>query len=122
MAMHYLDASKSPTQALKYLVSYLGGQQQRVAIARVFVYASPRYVFDELRQHLIRKWSRKYWMLMVQLAEEGMTMICVTHEMGFAKTVADRVVLHGRREIVEAKWATINSLITRNMNRLHKCF
>ncbi|MFT6654002.1 MAG: general L-amino acid transport system ATP-binding protein, partial [Marinomonas primoryensis] len=92
MAMHYLERVKIANQALKYPGQLSGGQQQRVAIARGLCMQPRIMLFDEPTSALDPEMIKEVLDVMVQLAEEGMTMICVTHEMGFAKTVADRVV------------------------------
>jgi general L-amino acid transport system ATP-binding protein len=89
LAMHYLTRVKIPDQARKYPGQLSGGQQQRVAIARALCMKPKIMLFDEPTSAL------------VGLAEDGMTMICVTHEMGFARQVADRVVFMDRGEVVE---------------------
>ncbi|AWX99317.1 ABC transporter ATP-binding protein [Marinomonas primoryensis] len=102
MAMHYLERVKIANQALKYPGQLSGGQQQRVAIARGLCMQPRIMLFDEPTSALDPEMIKEVLDVMVQLAEEGMTMICVTHEMGFAKTVADRVVFMDAGEIVEA--------------------
>ncbi|PYF78963.1 amino acid ABC transporter ATP-binding protein [Marinomonas alcarazii] len=102
MAMHYLERVKIANQALKYPGQLSGGQQQRVAIARGLCMQPRIMLFDEPTSALDPEMIKEVLDVMVQLAEEGMTMVCVTHEMGFAKTVADRVVFMDAGEIVEA--------------------
>ncbi|MEL0612271.1 MAG: amino acid ABC transporter ATP-binding protein [Marinomonas sp.] len=102
MAMHYLERVKIANQALKYPGQLSGGQQQRVAIARGLCMQPRIMLFDEPTSALDPEMIKEVLDTMVQLAEEGMTMVCVTHEMGFAKTVADRVVFMDAGEIVEA--------------------
>ncbi len=102
MAMHYLERVKIGNQALKYPGQLSGGQQQRVAIARGLCMQPRIMLFDEPTSALDPEMIKEVLDTMIQLAEEGMTMVCVTHEMGFAKTVADRVVFMDAGEIVEA--------------------
>lgn len=102
MAMHYLERVKIANQANKYPGQLSGGQQQRVAIARGLCMKPRIMLFDEPTSALDPEMIKEVLDVMVQLAEEGMTMVCVTHEMGFAKTVADRVVFMDAGEIVEA--------------------
>lgn len=106
MAMHYLERVKIANQALKYPGQLSGGQQQRVAIARGLCMQPRIMLFDEPTSALDPEMIKEVLDVMVQLAEEGMTMVCVTHEMGFAKTVADRVVFMDAGEIVEANKPT----------------
>jgi len=102
MAMHYLERVKIANQAAKFPGQLSGGQQQRVAIARGLCMKPRIMLFDEPTSALDPEMIKEVLDVMIQLAEEGMTMICVTHEMGFAKTVADRVVFMDAGEIVEA--------------------
>ncbi|WP_325097286.1 amino acid ABC transporter ATP-binding protein [Marinomonas spartinae] len=102
LAMHYLERVKIANQALKYPGQLSGGQQQRVAIARGLCMQPRIMLFDEPTSALDPEMIKEVLDVMVKLAEEGMTMVCVTHEMGFAKTVADRVVFMDAGEIVEA--------------------
>ncbi|WP_330221488.1 amino acid ABC transporter ATP-binding protein [Marinomonas phaeophyticola] len=102
IAMHYLERVKIANQAAKFPGQLSGGQQQRVAIARGLCMKPRIMLFDEPTSALDPEMIKEVLDVMVQLAEEGMTMICVTHEMGFAKTVADRVVFMDAGEIVEA--------------------
>lgn len=102
MAMHYLERVKIANQAAKYPGQLSGGQQQRVAIARGLCMKPRIMLFDEPTSALDPEMIKEVLDVMIQLAEEGMTMVCVTHEMGFAKTVADRVVFMDAGEIVEA--------------------
>ncbi len=101
VAMHYLTRVKIPEQALKYPGQLSGGQQQRVAIARALCMNPKIMLFDEPTSALDPEMVKEVLDTMVSLAEEGMTMLCVTHEMGFARQVADRVVFMDRGEIVE---------------------
>lgn len=102
IAMKYLERVKIPDQALKFPGQLSGGQQQRVAIARSLCMAPEIMLFDEPTSALDPEMIKEVLDVMVELAEEeGMTMLCVTHEMGFAKTVADRVIFMDGGEIVE---------------------
>ncbi|MFM2484057.1 amino acid ABC transporter ATP-binding protein [Celerinatantimonas yamalensis] len=101
IAMRYLERVKIPEQALKYPGQLSGGQQQRVAIARSLCMNPSIMLFDEPTSALDPEMVREVLDVMVELAEEGMTMLCVTHEMGFAKQVADRVIFMDRGEIIE---------------------
>ncbi|MCP4790945.1 MAG: amino acid ABC transporter ATP-binding protein [Gammaproteobacteria bacterium] len=101
IAMHYLERVKIPDQANKYPGQLSGGQQQRVAIARSLCMKPNIMLFDEPTSALDPEMIKEVLDTMVQLAEEGMTMICVTHEMGFAKQVADRVIFMDEGEIIE---------------------
>ena len=101
IAMHFLEKVKIPEQALKYPGQLSGGQQQRVAIARSLCMKPRIMLFDEPTSALDPEMIKEVLDTMVQLAEEGMTMICVTHEMGFARTVADRIIFMDQGEIVE---------------------
>jgi general L-amino acid transport system ATP-binding protein len=101
MAMKYLERVKIPEQADKYPIQLSGGQQQRVAIARALCMNPKIMLFDEPTSALDPEMVKEVLDTMVNLAEEGMTMICVTHEMGFARQVADRVVFMDAGKIVE---------------------
>jgi general L-amino acid transport system ATP-binding protein len=101
LAMHYLEIVKIPEQAQKYPGQISGGQQQRVAIARSLCMKPKIMLFDEPTSALDPEMIKEVLDVMVDLAQEGMTMIVVTHEMGFAKTVADRVIFMDFGEIVE---------------------
>ena len=101
LAMHYLSRVKIPEQANKYPGQLSGGQQQRVAIARALCMKPKIMLFDEPTSALDPEMIKEVLDTMVGLAEDGMTMICVTHEMGFARQVADRVVFMDRGEVVE---------------------
>ncbi|WP_320109437.1 amino acid ABC transporter ATP-binding protein [Alkalimarinus alittae] len=101
IAMKYLERVKIPDQAHKFPGHLSGGQQQRVAIARSLCMAPEIILFDEPTSALDPEMIKEVLDVMVELAEEGMTMICVTHEMGFAKKVADRVIFMDSGEIVE---------------------
>ncbi len=102
LAMGYLRRVKIPEQAGKYPGQLSGGQQQRVAIARALCMKPKIMLFDEPTSALDPEMIKEVLDTMVGLAETGMTMVCVTHEMGFARKVADRVVFMDRGEIVEA--------------------
>ncbi len=102
IAMHYLKRVKIPEQALKYPGQLSGGQQQRVAIARSLCMSPKIMLFDEPTSALDPEMVKEVLDTMVSLAEEGMTMICVTHEMGFARQVANRVIFMDAGQIVES--------------------
>jgi general L-amino acid transport system ATP-binding protein len=102
VARHYLARVKIPEQAHKYPGQLSGGQQQRAAIARSLCMAPSIMLFDEPTSALDPEMVKEVLDTMVFLAGEGMTMLCVTHEMGFARQVADRVVFMDAGEIVEA--------------------
>jgi general L-amino acid transport system ATP-binding protein len=102
LAMYYLGRVKIPEQAGKYPGQLSGGQQQRVAIARSLCMKPQVMLFDEPTSALDPEMIKEVLDVMVGLAQEGMTMVCVTHEMGFARTVADSIVFMDRGEIVEA--------------------
>ena len=101
LAMQYLERVTIPEQAKKYPGQLSGGQQQRVAIARALCMKPKIMLFDEPTSALDPEMIKEVLETMVGLAETGMTMVCVTHEMGFARQVADRVVFMDRGEIVE---------------------
>jgi len=101
LAMKYLERVKIPEQALKFPGQLSGGQQQRVAIARSLCMNPKVMLFDEPTSALDPEMISEVLDVMVELAEEGMTMLCVTHEMGFAKKVADRVLFMDAGEIIE---------------------
>jgi general L-amino acid transport system ATP-binding protein len=100
-AMIYLERVKIPEQAGKYPGQLSGGQQQRVAIARSLCMKPQIMLFDEPTSALDPEMIKEVLDVMVGLAQDGMTMICVTHEMGFARTVADSMIFMDRGEIVE---------------------
>ncbi|MBM3518434.1 MAG: amino acid ABC transporter ATP-binding protein [Alphaproteobacteria bacterium] len=100
-AMTYLERVRIPEQAHKYPGQLSGGQQQRVAIARSLCMSPKVMLFDEPTSALDPEMIKEVLDVMVSLAVEGMTMVCVTHEMGFARTVADRMVFMDMGEIVE---------------------
>ncbi len=101
LAMHYLSRVHIAEQAHKYPSQLSGGQQQRVAIARALCMEPHILLFDEPTSALDPEMIKEVLDVMVALAEEHMTMICVTHEMGFAKTVADKVIFMDQGQIVE---------------------
>ena len=101
-AMRFLAKVKIPEQANKYPGQLSGGQQQRVAIARALRMRPKIMLFDEPTSALDPEMVKEVLDTMVQLAQDGMTMLVVTHEMGFARTVADSIVFMDRGEIVEA--------------------
>ena len=101
VAMHYLSRVKIPEQADKYPIQLSGGQQQRVAIARALCMKPEVMLFDEPTSALDPEMINEVLEVMTGLAKDGMTMICVTHEMGFARSVADRVIFMDAGEIVE---------------------
>jgi len=101
IAMQYLERVKIPDQASKYPGQLSGGQQQRVAIARCLCMKPRIMLFDEPTSALDPEMIKEVLDVMIELANEGITMICVTHEMGFAKTVADRVIFMDGGEIIE---------------------
>ena len=101
IAMHFLKRVKIPEQANKYPGQLSGGQQQRVAIARSLCMSPKIMLFDEPTSALDPEMIKEVLETMVGLAEEGMTMLCVTHEMGFARKVANRVIFMDKGEIVE---------------------
>ena len=100
-AMELLERVHIPEQAHKYPGQLSGGQQQRVAIARALALKPKIMLFDEPTSALDPEMIKEVLDVMVELAEAGMTMICVTHEMGFAKTVADKVVFMDDGTVVE---------------------
>ncbi len=101
IAMKYLERVKIPEQAKKYPGQLSGGQQQRVAIARSLCMNPKVMLFDEPTSALDPEMISEVLDVMVELAEEGMTMLCVTHEMGFAKKVANRVIFMDGGQIIE---------------------
>ena len=101
IAMQYLERVKIPEQAAKYPGQLSGGQQQRVAIARSLCMSPKIMLFDEPTSALDPEMIKEVLDVMIELAREGMTMICVTHEMGFAKTVANRVIFMDAGQIIE---------------------
>jgi general L-amino acid transport system ATP-binding protein len=101
IAMHFLTKVKIPEQADKYPGQLSGGQQQRVAIARSLCMKPRIMLFDEPTSALDPEMISEVLDTMIELAEEGMTMLCVTHEMGFARKVANRVIFMDQGQIVE---------------------
>lgn len=102
LALKYLDRVRIPEQADKYPGQLSGGQQQRVAIARSLCMSPKIMLFDEPTSALDPEMITEVLDVLVSLAQEGMTMICVTHEMGFARKVADTIVFMDHGEIVES--------------------
>ena len=100
-AMKYLERVRIPDQALKYPGQLSGGQQQRVAIARSLCMNPEIMLFDEPTSALDPEMVSEVLDVMIELAKDGMTMLCVTHEMGFARKVADRVIFMDKGQIVE---------------------
>jgi general L-amino acid transport system ATP-binding protein len=99
--MHFLEKVKIPEQADKYPGQLSGGQQQRVAIARSLCMKPRIMLFDEPTSALDPEMIKEVLDTMVQLAEDGMTMLVVTHEMGFAREVANRVIFMDEGQIIE---------------------
>jgi general L-amino acid transport system ATP-binding protein len=99
--MKYLEIVKIPEQALKYPGQLSGGQQQRVAIARALCMEPKIMLFDEPTSALDPEMIKEVLDTMIELAEDGMTMIVVTHEMGFASKVANRVIFMDEGQIIE---------------------
>jgi len=101
IAMRFLEKVRIPEQAQKYPGQLSGGQQQRVAIARSLCMEPRIMLFDEPTSALDPEMIKEVLDTMIELAETGMTMLCVTHEMGFAQAVADRVIFMDQGQIVE---------------------
>ncbi|TAM48376.1 MAG: amino acid ABC transporter ATP-binding protein [Burkholderiaceae bacterium] len=101
VAMKYLTRVRIPEQASKYPSQLSGGQQQRVAIARALCMTPKIMLFDEPTSALDPEMVKEVLDTMIGLAEDGMTMLCVTHEMGFARSVADRVIFMAEGRIIE---------------------
>ena len=101
LAMKYLTRVRIPEQANKYPSQLSGGQQQRVAIARALCMTPKIMLFDEPTSALDPEMVKEVLDTMIGLAEDGMTMLCVTHEMGFARSVADRVIFMAEGKIIE---------------------
>jgi general L-amino acid transport system ATP-binding protein len=101
-AMHYLEKVRIPEQAGKYPGQLSGGQQQRVAIARALCMNPKIMLFDEPTSALDMEMVKEVLDIMIALADDGMTMLCVTHEMGFARQVAHRVIFMDAGQIIEA--------------------
>jgi general L-amino acid transport system ATP-binding protein len=106
IALHYLKRVKIPEQAAKYPGQLSGGQQQRVAIARALCMSPKIMLFDEPTSALDPEMVKEVLDTMVGLAEDGMTMLVVTHEMGFARQVANRIVFMDVGQIVEMNTPT----------------
>jgi general L-amino acid transport system ATP-binding protein len=102
VALHYLKRVKIPEQANKYPGQLSGGQQQRVAIARALCMNPKIMLFDEPTSALDPEMVKEVLDTMVELAKDGMTMLVVTHEMGFARQVANRIVFMDEGQVVEA--------------------
>jgi len=100
-AMEQLRRVRIAEQALKYPLQLSGGQQQRVAIARALCLRPKIMLFDEPTSALDPEMIKEVLDVMIEMAEQGITMVCVTHEMGFAKAVADRVIFMDEGQIVE---------------------
>ena len=100
-AMHFLEKVKIPDQAQKFPGQLSGGQQQRVAIARSLCMRPRIMLFDEPTSALDPEMIKEVLDTMIELAEDGMTMLCVTHEMGFARQVANRVIFMAEGQIIE---------------------
>ena len=120
IAMHFLERVRIPEQAHKYPGQLSGGQQQRVAIARALCMKPKIMLFDEPTSALDPEMVKEVLDTMVSLAEDGMTMLCVTHEMGFARTVANRVLFLDKGEIVEE--ADPDTFFTNPKNERTKLF
>ena len=120
LAMQLLERVRIPEQAAKYPGQLSGGQQQRVAIARALCMKPKIMLFDEPTSALDPEMVKEVLDTMVGLAESGMTMLCVTHEMGFARTVADRVIFMDKGEIVEE--ADPDTFFTNPVNDRTKLF
>ena len=101
IAMKYLTRVRIPEQAKKYPSQLSGGQQQRVAIARALCMTPKIMLFDEPTSALDPEMVKEVLDTMISLADDGMTMLCVTHEMGFARSVADRVIFMADGRIIE---------------------
>ena len=99
--MHFLTAVKIPEQAYKYPGQLFGGQQQRLTIVRALCMRPQLMLFDEPTSALDPEMIKEILDTMVALAEGGMTMICVTHEMGFARKVANRLIFMDEGQIIE---------------------
>jgi len=119
-AMKFLEKVRIPDQAGKFPGQLSGGQQQRVAIARALCMKPEILLFDEPTSALDPEMIAEVLDVMVTLAQEGMTMVCVTHEMGFARKVADRVIFMDKGEVVEE--ATPESFFTNPQNERSKLF
>ena len=120
IAMNYLEKVKIPEQAKKFPGQLSGGQQQRVAIARALCMKPKIMLFDEPTSALDPEMIKEVLDTMIELAETGMTMLVVTHEMGFAKKVADRVIFMDEGEIIEQN--TPKLFFTKPTNERTKLF
>ena len=101
IALHFLERVRIPEQARKYPAQLSGGQQQRVAIARALCVNPSIMLFDEPTSALDPEMVKEVVEVMTDLARDGMTMLCVTHEMGFARSTADLIVFMDRGTVVE---------------------
>src|ERR1700681_3997536 len=101
VAMNLLKRVRIPEQALKYPGQLSGGQQQRVAIARALCLRPKIMLFDEPTSALDPEMIKEVLDVIIELAQQGITLLCVTHEMGFARSVADRVIFMDEGQIVE---------------------
>lgn len=101
IAMHYLERVRIPEQAHKYPGQLSGGQQQRVAIARALCMKPKIMLFDEPTSALDPEMVKEVLDVMGELAQDGITMLCVTHEMGFARRVADRIIFMDQGQVIE---------------------
>ncbi|MER9008178.1 ATP-binding cassette domain-containing protein, partial [Mesorhizobium sp. M0862] len=119
-ALKFLERVRIPEQANKYPAQLSGGQQQRVAIARSLCMEPAVMLFDEPTSSLDPEMVAEVLETMTSLAREGMTMVCVTHEMGFARSVADRVIFMDAGRIVEE--GTPNDFFTKPQNERTKLF
>ena len=120
IAMEFLERVKIPEQANKYPGQLSGGQQQRVAIARALCMRPKILLFDEPTSALDPEMISEVLDVMVELAEDGMTMVCVTHEMGFARKVADTMVFMDKGTIVEI--GTSDDFFTKPANERTRMF
>jgi general L-amino acid transport system ATP-binding protein len=120
LALEYLTRVKIPEQAHKYPGQLSGGQQQRVAIARALCMQPKVMLFDEPTSALDPEMIKEVLDVMIELAETGMTMLVVTHEMGFANKVADRVIFMDEGEIIEQNEPS--TFFTKPINKRTKLF
>jgi ABC-type polar amino acid transport system ATPase subunit len=119
IAVHYLERVRIPEQAHKYPAQLSGGQQQRVAIARALCMSPKVMLFDEPTSSLDPEMVKEVLDVMIDLAADGMTMLCVTHEMGFAREAANQVVFMDQGSIVEtASPATFFTVPSQERTRL----
>ena len=120
IAYKYLERVKIPEQADKYPAQLSGGQQQRVAIARALCMNPRIMLFDEPTSALDPEMIKEVLDVMVELANDGMTMVCVTHEMGFARQVAERVIFMDEGQIIEEN--TPDEFFDKPQNKRTKLF